>query len=58
MSELSAMLDVSEREHATLKSQLAVEKQQRQHAAAKVERLTAGIRQLLGEKVCECCCAS
>ena len=55
VSELSAMLDLSEREHAALKSQLAAEQQQRHHAAAKVERLTAGNRQLLRDKVCTCC---
>ncbi len=49
------MLDLSEREHAALASQLAAEKQQRHHAAAKVERLTSGNHQLLRDKVCACC---
>ena len=49
------MLDVSEREHAALRAQLDVEKQQRHHAAAKVERLTAGNHELLRDKVRRCC---
>lgn len=45
------MLDVSEREHAALQAQLAAEKRQLHHAAAKVERLTAANQQLLRDKV-------
>jgi len=52
------MLDLTEREHAALKLQLAAEKQQRHHAAAKVERLTAGNHQLLRDKVCASCLCS
>ena len=52
VAELSAMLDVSEKEHAGLKSQLAAEKRQAHNASTKVERLTATNHQLQRDKVC------
>ena len=52
------MLDVSEQEHAVLKSQLAAEKRQGHHTAAKLERATAASYQLQRDKVCGACSCS